>query len=80
MPSRCATRSCWPTVHPGLREGGLTLPARVRLLADLYRDWPNTQRPARPFYPQPGGLIPWADYESYSALCWLADDDPRRER
>ena len=30
-------------------------------------------------YAEPGGLIPWADYEGDQFLCWLADgDDPDR--
>src|SRR5262245_60659064 len=29
----------------------------------------------RTFYPQPGGLIPWAEFDADAALCWLPDTD-----
>ncbi len=64
-------------VHPGLREGGLTLPGRIRLLAELFRDEATSASGSMPFYPDPGGLIPWADHQGNSALCWLPDgEDP----
>jgi len=63
--------------HPGLRGGPARFVERIRLLADLFRGWPNEQRPPMPGYPEQGGLIPWADFEGDSALCWLSEgDDP----
>src|SRR5262245_59890921 len=64
-------------VHPAVREGGLTVPGRIRLWSDLYRGWDNLTQPPMPFYPDAGGLIPWADNEGDAALCWLPEgDDP----
>jgi hypothetical protein len=56
--------------HPDT-PGGFALIEQVHQYARMFDGF----KIGRTFYPQPGGLIPWAEFDSDAALCWLPDTD-----
>lgn len=70
-------------LHPELstRPSQFGLVEAVREYSGSLKTWARTFDDPGPydFYPEPGGLIPWADYEADYFLCWLPNsDDPDR--
>lgn len=66
-------------MHPAERGGFTGLSDQIRLSAEMFGGFSRlySADPRYRFYPEPGGLVPWADYESTAALCWLTgSDDP----
>jgi hypothetical protein len=70
-------------LHPARRAGFVGLPDEIHGFAERYGGPLEVELPsvrqAVPFgfYPEPGGLIPWADFNADAALFWLPDSgDP----